>query len=139
ERRGALRGGVISRLMDALFALVRWIDRHVRSFYAEVGLFLAIGFATSFLALAGFLLLAMIVAGAGLERAHLAVLRWLRAHQPPLLDGVALLGTALGSGIVAYLVLAVAAILFWRARHRLSALVLLVALVGARALIGLLK
>lgn len=125
--------------MDVFFALVRWIDGHVRGFYAEVGVYLAIGFALSFAALAGFLALAHLVAGAGLQRTDVAVLRWLRDREGPVLDLLALLGTALGSGIAAYLVLAVAAILLWRERHHFSALLLLVTLVGARSLIGLLK
>lgn len=139
ERRREPRGGAVGAAMDALFGLVRWIDGHVRGFYAEVGVYLAIGFALSFAALAGFLLLARLVAGAGLERGDVAVLRWLRDQQAPGLDLVALAGTALGSGLAAYVVLGVAAVLFWRSRHHLSALLLVVTLVGARALIGLLK
>lgn len=125
--------------MDVLFGLVRWIDRHVRGFYAELGVYLAIGFVVSFAALGGFLLLARVVAGEGVERFDVGVLRWVQDHQAPWLDGVALVGTALGSGIAAYIVLGAAAVLFWRSRHHLSALLLLVTLVGARALIGLLK
>ena len=139
ERRREPREGAVGGLMDALFALVRWSERHVRGFYAQVGLYLTVGFALSFLALGGFLLLARLVAGAGLQRADVVGLRWLREREAPWLDGVALLGTALGSGIVAYVALGVAAVLFWRARHHLSALLLLVTLVGARLLIGLLK
>jgi undecaprenyl-diphosphatase len=125
--------------MDAFFGLVRWIDGHVRGFYAEVGVYLAIGFSLSFAALAGFLVLARLVAGRGLGRVDVGILRWLREREAPWLDVLALLGTAIGSGIVAYLVLAGAAILFWRARHHLSALLLLATLVGARGLIGILK
>jgi undecaprenyl-diphosphatase len=139
ERRREPRGGLGGGAMDAFFALVRWIDGHVRGFYAEVGVYLAIGFAVSFAALAGFLLLSRLVAGSAVERADVAILRWLREHEAPWLDVLALAGTALGSGIAAYLVLGVSAVLFWRARHHLSALLLLVTLVGARAMIGLLK
>lgn len=125
--------------MNLFFRLVRWIDRHVRGFYAELGVYLLIGFVASFAALAGFLWLARAVAGTGVERLDVAVLRWLREREGPVLDLLALLGTALGSGMVAYLVLAVSAILLWRARHHLSALLMLVTLIGARSLIGLLK
>jgi undecaprenyl-diphosphatase len=139
ERRREPRGGFIGGAMDALYGLLRWIDRHARGFYAEVGLYLAIGFGLSFAALAGFLLLSRVTAGSGIEQVDVAVLRWLRDHQAPPLDALALAGTALGSGIAAYLVLAVAALLFWRSRHHLSALLLVATLVGARAMIGLLK
>lgn len=139
EQRREPRGGFIGRAMDGLFALVRWIDRHVRGFYAEIGTYLLIGFAISFVALGGFLLLSRLIGGTALDRIDVAVLRWLRGHQAPWLDVLALAGTALGSGIAAYAVLGVSAILFWRSRHHLSALLLLATLVGARAMIGLLK
>lgn len=125
--------------MDALFGLIRWIDGHVRGFYAEMGVYLAVGFLVAFAALAGFLALARLFTGAGLQRFDVGVLRWLRDHQAAWLDVVALVGTALGSGIAAYAVLGVSAVLLWRSRHHLSALLLLTTLVGARAMIGLLK
>lgn len=138
-RRREPRTGLLGVVMDALFKLLRWIEGHVRGFHAAVGVYLAIGFTLSFVALLGFLTLAQLVGGSAIERFDVGVLRWLRAHRAPWLDGVALIGTALGSGVAVYVVLVIAGGLLWRSRHHLSALLLLLTLVGGRALIGLLK
>lgn len=134
------RGAADRPPVNPLLRLARWVAAQVRGFWAGVGIFLAIGFAVSLAALAGFLWLARSVgAGGRMERVDVAVLTWLREREGPLLDLLGLLGTALGSGVAAYFVLAGSAILFWRSRHRLSALLLLATLVGARLLIGVLK
>ena len=138
-RRQEPRTGVVGAATDALFALLRWIEGHVRGFYAAVGVYLTVGFVLSSVALLGFFALARLVGGSAIERFDIGVLTWLRARQAPWLDALALLGTALGSGVAVYLVLAVGGALLWWSRHHLSALLLLLTLVGGRALIEVLK
>lgn len=125
--------------MDAFFTLARWIGRHVRGLYAVLGAYLLIGFALSAAAFGLFLLIAQVVAGGAVQHLDLRVLYWLRANRSAGLDALALAGTGLGSGTVAYGVLVIGAVVLWRTRHHLSVLLLLVALLGGRLLIGLLK
>lgn len=139
DRRRESHAGALGAVMDAFFGVLRWIEGHVRGFYAAVGVYLVAGFAVAFVALGGFLWLARIVGGGGIEQVDVATLRWLRDHRAPWLDALALAGTALGSGVAVYVVLGVAGFLLWRSKHHLSALLLLVTLLGGRALIGLLK
>jgi undecaprenyl-diphosphatase len=139
DRRREPRAGAVGALTNIFFDLLRWVERHARGLYAELGLYLAIGFVASFAALLGFLGLWRLVTGGDLERVDVGILRWLREHRSPWLDVIGLVGTGLGSGIAAYLVLAVAAVILWRSRHHLSALLLVVTLVGGRAVIELLK
>jgi undecaprenyl-diphosphatase len=139
ERRREPRTGPAGALTNLFFGLLRWIERHARGLYAELGLYLAIGFAATLVALLGFLGLWRLVTGGAIERVDVGILRWLREHRAPWLDAIGLLGTGLGSGIAAYLVLAVGVVVLWRSRHHLSALLLIVTLVGGRGVIGLLK
>lgn len=139
ERRREHRAGLLARFMDGFFALVRWIDRRLGGAWPDLGAYLVLGVAFVLVTVGGFLWLAHLMAGESLQRADVAILRGMRRLESPPLDLLALLGTVIGSSSAAYLVLATAGVLFWRSDHRISALLLLVALVGTRALIGGLK
>lgn len=139
ERRREPRTGILARFMDGFFTFVRWIDRRLGGAWADLGAYLVLGLLAVLGFVAGFLLLGHLVAGESLQRADVAILRGMRRIESPPLDLMALVGTAIGSSVVAYLVLAGAGVLFWRSGHQISALLLLVTLVGTRVLIGGLK
>lgn len=125
--------------MDALFTLTRWIGGHVRGLYGVLGVYLLIGLGLSAGILLLFLLLAHVVAGGAVQHLDVRALYWLQAHRSAVLDVLALAGTVLGSGAVAYGVLVIGLVALWTTRHHLSAVLLLASLLGGRIMIGLLK
>lgn len=68
-----------------------------------------------------------------------AVLRWIYARHTPLMNGVMLEVTSLGTGTVVMMIVGVAALFLTLTRHKYSALLLLVATAGGLALDMLLK
>lgn len=139
ERRAEPRRGAWRRLLDPLYASLRWIGGHVRDFYAAVGVFLLLGLGLSAGALALFALVARSMAAGATARFDEAVVRWAQGFDSDWLDGLALLGAVLGSGAATWVVLGVGTFLLWRSRHHYSALLLWAALVGGRFLNGELK
>lgn len=131
ERRTEPRGGPARRGRNVLFALLRWIGGHVQGFYAAVGAFLIIGLAVvlvgsvTFAALAGW-----VMAG---ETQHIddAILRWMGAHGSESLNFAALEVTALGARLVVWMVVLVASAFLWISRHRWSAALLWISMLGS--------
>jgi undecaprenyl-diphosphatase len=125
--------------LDPVFGLLRWIGRHVQGFYAAVGLFLSIGLGVLLLAVLAFAGIATLVAEGVTQRVDDAVLLWLNARATPDLDALALEVTALGSGFVIWMLVLIASVFLWTTRHRYSAVLLWVALLGGALLNSLLK
>ena len=125
--------------MDGLYRLLRWIDGHVRGFYAAVGLFLTVGLGLSLGAIALFAALARWISGSAVQRLDDAVLAWLSHHRAPWLDALALAGAALGSKGAMWIVLLLGSLFFWRSRHLYSMALLWVALLGGYVLNHVLK
>jgi undecaprenyl-diphosphatase len=139
ERRAGHRNGLTERVRDALFPLLRWIERHVRGFYGALGLFLSIGLTLGLLAIGAFALLAELMAKGATQAFDDAVLLWLYQYRTPWLDVAALEVTALGAGLVVWMTLMVASAFLWATRHKLSVLLLWVAVVGGGILNTALK
>lgn len=140
ERRAEPRRGILEHpLLDSVYGTLRWIRGHVRGFYAAVGLFLVLGLALSAAAIGLFALLAMWMAGGATQRFDDAVLRTLQGWKAPWLDGLALIGAALGSGTAAWVVILAGTVYFWRSRHVYSLAILWISLLGGRVLNTLLK
>lgn len=139
ERRATPRRGTFRPLADALYGTIRWIGRHVRGFYAAVGLFLAVGLGVALLALGLLALLAEWMAAGAVDRWDVAALLWVRQHEHPLLDALAIVGAGLGSSAAAWIVIFAGTFLLWRTRHRYSAYLLWVSLAGGVVLNRLLK
>lgn len=125
--------------MDPVFGLLRWIGRNVRGFYAAVGLFLSIGLVIMLLAVAAFGGIALLVAEGATQRLDTAALLWMNQHANPTLDAFALEVTALGSGFVTWTLILIASIFLWTTRHRYSAVLAWVAVLGGTLLNLLLK
>ncbi len=68
-----------------------------------------------------------------------AVIRWMGSHQSPALDATVVEVTALGTGTVVLMIVAVAALFLTLTQHKYSAILLLVATAGGLVLNGVLK
>jgi undecaprenyl-diphosphatase len=119
--------------------LLRAIGRTVGGFYAAVGTFLVLAMAVMLAGVAGFALLADAVTEGETAAFDRVVLLWLNRHASPELDAFALNVTALGSGVVVGLVVALAGAYLWGSRHRYSAVLLWLALGGSWILSSVLK
>lgn len=139
NRRHERRSGALRGAMDRLYGIIRWAGAHARGLYGAVGLFLLIGLAAAALCLAMFALVARGVMGGATESFDQAAIEWIRARRAPWLDWLALAGAVLGSGTAALIVLGVGSALLWFSRHRLSALLLWIALLGGSPLVAILK
>lgn len=139
DRRARSRHGLVRHVMDSAYRTIRWIEGHVRGFHAAMGLFLVAGLAMSAVTLTLFAVLAWGVSADAVYGADLSALLWLREHQSPPLDALALAGAALGSGAAVWVVLAAGTAFLWRSQHRWSLLLLWISLLGARLLSRLLK
>lgn len=128
------RPRALRRFSRLLRTELGWIGRHVRGLHAALGIFLAAGFGLSVAALLLFAAIAQVVARGATHRADLAILHWLHARPSPWLDGLAVAGTALGSGAAMWLVLLLGTIFLWGSGHRWSMLLLWIALLGGRFL-----
>ncbi|HYJ78379.1 MAG TPA: phosphatase PAP2 family protein [Longimicrobiaceae bacterium] len=130
ERRSGPRGaGEPGRRV--LFGVLRWIAGHVRGFYAALGVFLVVALAAILLGVVAFLKLAgWMVEGETLAFDN-AVLLWMHERATPKLTDLALNFTALGAGTVVWVVVIVASVFLWVSRHRYSAALLWVSLLGS--------
>ncbi len=120
-------------------SLLRVIGRHVRGFYLAVGAFLIIGLALSALSLVLFAALARWATGNTVPEVDQAVLLWLQRHQAPWLDALALLGAALGSGVVMWTIILLGTAFLGYGRHFYSVALLWISLFGGRLLNRVLK
>lgn len=125
--------------MKPVRATLRWIDRHIRGFYAAIGVFLTLGFTVSLTALLIFGALALLVANGLTQQIDEAVLLWMYDHANPWLDSWAAKLTALGSTVVVVMVVLVATLFLWISRHRWSVALLWTAMLGSAVLSQSLK
>jgi undecaprenyl-diphosphatase len=123
----------------ALRPLLRGIGRLVGGFHAAVGTFLLLAMLVMLAGVAAFAALADAVTEGKTEAADRAILLWLNRHASPRLDDFALNVTALGSGHVVGILVALAGVYLWGSRHRYSAALLWIALGGSWILSSLLK
>ncbi|HEX8693987.1 MAG TPA: phosphatase PAP2 family protein [Longimicrobium sp.] len=122
-----------------LFGFLRWIAGHVSGFYAAIGVFLIAAVVVILIAVFGFAELAMNVAEGETQAFDDSVLLWLDRHASPMLTGIALDVTALGAGTVVWTVVVIASFFLWHTRHRFSAVLLWVAMVGSALISSSLK
>ncbi|HEV2130301.1 MAG TPA: phosphatase PAP2 family protein [Longimicrobiaceae bacterium] len=130
ERRHASREGHFELLRDLLFGMIRWIGQRVRGLYTVLGLFLSIAFLVALLAAGVFTAIADWVVEGKTQQLDESVLRWMAEHHTPSLDVAALEITSLGSGTVVWMTVFIASAFLWASRHRLSVLLLWVAVIG---------
>ncbi len=124
---------------DALYASLRFVSRHVSSFYAALGVVLFAGAVVSIAATWGFVALAEIVQDGATQQFDEMVLRWIAAHQEDWARKVMFEITLLGTGLVLMTMVAVSAMFLWLSDHRFSAMLLVIATWGGVAMNAILK
>ncbi|HWK88978.1 MAG TPA: phosphatase PAP2 family protein [Longimicrobium sp.] len=129
DRRGPARRGGAG--MDWFFRLLRWIGSHVRGFHAAVGVFLVAGLGVVLAGGMAFGAIARAVSRGRTQAIDESILRWVNAHASPALDVAALEVTALGGGLVVWVLALVSGVFLWQTKHRYSAALIVVALVGS--------
>jgi undecaprenyl-diphosphatase len=139
ERRVRSRAGPTGRLGDALFRVLRWIGGHVRGFHTAVGTFLIIAVLLVVIGAVGFATLAQ-----GVVRNHdnvldRSVMEWMGRSESSFLTKAALEVTALGAGVVVWMLVLVSSVFLWVSRHRYSVLLLWVSILGAGLISSTLK
>jgi undecaprenyl-diphosphatase len=130
ERRMSPRPGP-QPARRAMFALFRLIGEHVRGFHAAVGALLIGALGVIAVCVTFFAALADEVMEGSTQAFDDSVLLWMNSHASPWLTGLALDVTALGAGMVVWLVAIVASVFFWVSRHRWSAALLWVSILGS--------
>ena len=138
ERRTRARGPA-QQAWSVLFNGMRFVARHVGAFYAALGIVLVAGAALAVGATWAFVALADVVREGATQQFDERVLRWMAAHQTPLLQKAMFEITLLGTGIVLVMTVCVAGLFLWISNHRFSALLLVVATVGGIIINSLLK
>ena len=139
QRGGAATRGRAHLAWDILFRVLRWSAAHARGAYTTFGIFLLAGAAVAGTLTWAFAKLAARVQSGKTQAFDDAVLRFLGAHQQTFWHDAAIELTALGTGLVVFMTVAVAALFLWLTRHRHSAVLLVVATVGGLGLNNLLK
>jgi undecaprenyl-diphosphatase len=129
ERRAAPRTG--TEPSAPLRRIFRWVGEHVAGFHAAVGALLVGGMAVILICVTLFAALADEVIEGDTLPFDRSVLLWMNRHATPQLTGLALDVTALGAGTVVWLVLIVASVFLWVSRHRWSAALLWVSILGS--------
>ncbi|MEJ2503702.1 MAG: phosphatase PAP2 family protein [Gemmatimonadota bacterium] len=138
ERRRKPRGR-LKVFGNILYRTLRFIARHVRSFYGAVLTYLSFSFFVGIGAVWAFAVTADTILEGSTQRLDEAVLAWIGSHRTPTLDRVALEVTALGNfATLTVLVLAVSVFL-WLTRHKFSVALLMMAVAGGIVLNTLLK
>jgi undecaprenyl-diphosphatase len=139
ERRSEPQRSGLQRGLKPFFGLLRWIGDHVRGFHAAVGVYLVLGLSLVLAAVLLFGAMAALTTRGVTHPFDRAVLLRMNALSSPWLDGLALEITALGSGWVMATMVLIASTFLWLSRHRYSAVLLWVALLGSGLLSSTLK
>jgi undecaprenyl-diphosphatase len=131
--------GRLRLFWDLIFGLLRVIRKHVRNAYVAFGIFLLSGTAVAIVCTYAFAKLAGHVQSGRTQKFDETVMRWIAAHQYPVVEQTMLEVTALGTGVVVAMVVFVAAMFLWLNKHKHSALLLMIATFGGILLNSLLK
>jgi undecaprenyl-diphosphatase len=126
-------------LWDVVFGVLRTIRKHVENAYVVFGIFLLAGAALAVVGTWGFAELAGHVREGATQSFDDAVMRWMGAHQQPLVTMIMLEVTSLGTGTVVAMIVFIAGMFLWLNKHKHSALLLIIATFGGGLLNNLLK
>ena len=138
ERRAEPRGG-LEFYWNGIYRILRASATRADSLLAALGIFLIAGLVVAVGGVAIFVELAGHVRSGSTQAFDDHVIRWLAAHHSPTLDGVMLEITALGTGTVVLMIVAVASLFLVLTQHRYSAILLLASTAGGLVLNGVLK
>jgi undecaprenyl-diphosphatase len=138
DRRAAPRGALDTR-SNFLYDALRLAERKAISLIGALGIFLVSGLLVAALGLFVFLSFASHVQSGKTQAFDDAVIRWMGAHHTAGLDAVMIEITALGTGTVVMMIVAVAGLFLVLTSHKYSAILLLASASGGIILNGVLK
>ncbi len=138
ERRTVERGPLTGP-SNLFYRALRASASKADSLVGALGIFLVAGLIVAAIGTAIFVTLASHVRSGSTQAFDEAVIRWMGAHHSPGLDAVMIEITALGTGTVVAMVVAVAALFLVLTQHRYSAILLLASTFGGILLNGVLK
>jgi undecaprenyl-diphosphatase len=138
ERREEQRGR-LSSFANPIYGALRVSTSKADSLVGALGIFLIGGLIVAVIGTALFVALASYVRSGSSQAFDESVIRWLAAHHTRGLDIAMLEITALGTGIVVMMVVAVAALFLVLTEHKYSAVLLLASTFGGLVLNAVLK
>jgi undecaprenyl-diphosphatase len=139
EERRAFQRGRLSVLANPIYRALRASAATANTLIGALGIFLVVGLIVAAAGTALFVEVADNVRSGSTEAFDGLVMRWVDAHHLPLLDAVMLEITALGTGIVVLMIVAVAALFLILTRHKYPAILLLASTFGGFVLNAILK
>ncbi|MFN2635570.1 MAG: phosphatase PAP2 family protein [Gemmatimonadaceae bacterium] len=122
-----------------MYAALRASVGKADSLVGALGIFLIAGLVVAALGTAAFVELASHVRSGTTQAFDESVIRWMASHQSHRLDAVMIEITALGTGTVVMMIVAVASLFLVLTQHRYSAILLLASTFGGIVLDGVLK
>jgi undecaprenyl-diphosphatase len=124
---------------DPLYRTLRAAAEKGHTTLGGLGVFLIAGLMVAVACTAAFVEVAEHVRAGSTQILDESVLRWMAAHRSSSLDAVMVEITALGTGTVVFMIVAVASLFLVLTQHKYSALLLLASTVGGIVLDGVLK
>jgi undecaprenyl-diphosphatase len=138
ERRSEARGP-LATYINPIFAALRASAAKFDSVVAALGVFLVAGLIIAAIGAALFVIVASHVQSGSTQAFDESIIRWLAERHTPLLDAVMVEITALGTGTVVMMIVAVAGLFLGLTGQKFSAILLLASTFGGLALNGVLK
>jgi undecaprenyl-diphosphatase len=139
EERRAVQRGPLAASSDPIYAALRASATKANSLVGTLGIFLVVGLIVAVSGTGLFVMLAGHVRSGKTQAFDESVIRWLGAHHTGTLDAVMVEITALGTGAVVMMIVAVAALFLVLTQHKYSAILLLASTAGGIVLDGVLK
>ena len=138
ERRSEERGR-LSAYFNPLYKALRSSADKAHTFLGVVGIFLVAGLIVAAIGTWSFVEVAEHVTSGGTQAFDESVIRWMGAHHTKTLDAIMIELTALGTGTVVMMIVAVAGLFLALTQHRYSAMLLVASTLGGLVLNGVLK
>src|SRR3954470_12291462 len=138
ERRSEARGP-LATYINPIFAALRASAAKFDSVVAALGVFLVAGLIIAAIGAALFVIVASHVQSGSTQAFVESIIRWLAERHTPLLDAVMVEITALGTGTVVMMIVAVAGLFLGLTGQKFSAILLLASTFGGLVLNGVLK
>ncbi len=138
ERRSEQRG-LLAGYSNPVYRGLRVAIEKAGTVYGAVGIFLIAGLIVAGIGTGIFVEVAEHVRSGSTQAFDDAVIRWLGAHHTKALDDIMLEVTALGTGTVVVMIVAVAALFLVPTQHKYSAILLIASALGGLVLNGILK
>jgi len=139
EERREVQRGRLSAYANPIYRALRVSAAKADTLVGALGIFLIAGLIVAATGTALFVALASHVRSGSTQAFDDSVIRWMGTHHTGELDAVMLEVTALGTGTVVLMIVAVAALFLMLIQHKYSAILLLASTLGGLVLNGVLK